>query len=121
MYPTDFQANAILATKRGLELVVEVKKSGALELWQIDLWEHLLSEIGASYMALVALHNDKNVSAAAWMTRNLLELTVWVTYCVRSRDAAKRFYDDKARDVFDFLDAIEGLAKLGQKTDISIK
>jgi hypothetical protein len=86
----------------------------------MDLWENLLSEIGASYMALIALHNDKNVSAAAWMTRNLLELTVWAASCVQSRDAAKRFYDDKARDVFDFLDAVEGLAKLGEKTDISI-
>src|ERR1035441_8256591 len=54
------------------------------------------------------------------MTRNLLELTVWVTYCVGSRDNAKRFYDDKARDVFDLLNHMKLFVGLAENPDITV-
>ena len=101
-------------------MVSELEKSKVLEPWHLDLWQNLISEFGLWYKALVASCEEKNISAAAWLTRSVLELTVWVTYCVRSRDDAKRFYDDKARDVFDVLDHLKVLAKLGDKPDFSL-
>jgi hypothetical protein len=37
----------------------------------------------------------------AWMARNILELSVWIQYCSRSRSKAEEFYDDAIRDLVD--------------------
>jgi hypothetical protein len=108
----------ILTLKRGMDLVTELGKSGTLEPWYLDLWQNLISEFLPSYMTLQRFVSEKNMSASAWMARNLLELMVWVIYCVKSRDGAKRFYDDKVRDVFDFLDQTELLVKMSKKPEV---
>jgi len=114
------QVLGVLAIKRGLDLVTELDKSGKLEPWQLDLWQHLIYEFFLSYNALAAWCQEGNIAGSAWMTRNILELVVWVAFCARSRDDAKRFYDDKARDTFEFLDAIEGLTKLLDERDTNV-
>lgn len=116
---SSLQIEAVFAIKHGLELVRKLETSGILEPWQLDLWQNLIPEFFLCYKAAAAACEEKNVCAAAWATRNLLELTVWLNYCVRSRDCAKRFYDDKARDIVNFLDAIDGLVKLINNPDLA--
>jgi hypothetical protein len=103
------RAAAIFAIQRNLGLVSEIAKSAGFEAWRLDLWQHLISEVFFAYGALEAAFTERNPAASAWTARNLLELTVWVAYCVRSRDDAKRFYDDEARDVLEFLDSTNWL------------
>ncbi len=41
----------------------------------------------------------------AWRARNLLELSVWSIYCAKSRENARRVYEDAGRDVRGIFDA----------------
>lgn len=114
------QAHGLIAIKQSLDLLSEVEKPDILESWHVDLWQHLVSEFFLSHQALVVAYAAKDVSSCAWRTRNLLELTVWVAYCIQSSENAKRFYDDKARDVFEMLDSVKGLAALGDTPDLNL-
>src|ERR1039458_2967123 len=90
---TDLQELAMRAMLAELDTISELAKAKIWEPWHLSLWQHLIPEFVVSYKALIASCQQKDLSASAWMTRNLLELTVWVAYCVGSRDNAKRFYE----------------------------
>src|SRR5207302_8248951 len=53
--------------------------------------------------------------AAAWNSRNLLELWIWISYCGASHANAQRFHQDALRDM---LGLTEALAKLHALRDI---
>jgi hypothetical protein len=116
----NLKIHGLVAIKSGLDAVSELAKANILEPWHLDLWQHLISEFGLVYKPLLASYDEKNIRASAWLARNLLELNIWLTYCVKSRDDAKRFYDDKARDMFDFLNHMEVLMKLPDRADLSM-
>jgi hypothetical protein len=46
----------------------------------------------------------------AWLTRNLVELRVWVEYCSRSAQNAEEFFRDAVRDLADINKNVGGLA-----------
>src|ERR1039457_5478290 len=117
---TDLQELAMRAMLAELGTISGLAKTKIWEPWHLSLWQHLIPEFVVSYKALIASCQQKDLSASAWMTRSLLELTVWVVYCVGSRDNAKRFYDDKARDAFDLLDHLKLFAALADKPDTTL-
>ncbi len=41
----------------------------------------------------------------AWRARNLLELSVWSTYCAKGRENARRLYEDAGRDALGLYNA----------------
>jgi len=45
----------------------------------------------------------------AWLTRNLVELRVWVEYCSKSTENAEEFYRDAIRDLADLNKKVGGL------------
>jgi hypothetical protein len=46
------------------------------------------------------------LDTVAWRARNLLELSIWVAYCASSRERAKMFCEDAARDAIDMLNIL---------------
>ena len=45
----------------------------------------------------------------AWLTRNLVELSVWVEYCSQSAQNAEEFFRDAVRDLVDINKNVGGL------------
>lgn len=114
------QAITVSAIKRGLDLTTDLEKSGLLPSWHLDLWQHLISEFMLEHKGLVEFREAANIRASAWTTRNILELTIWVSYCAKSQINAKCFYDDRVRDTFDLLEHAEALSGLSDESDVSI-
>lgn len=76
--------------------------------WWIHTFASLCSQNFLEYLSLKhAYENKHNDDAAllAWRARNLLELSVWSTYCAKSKDNARRVYEDAGRDVRGIYDA----------------
>ncbi|MGA2001162.1 MAG: DUF5677 domain-containing protein [Terriglobales bacterium] len=76
--------------------------------WWVQLLASLCSQLFSEYLSLKrAYENKQNDDAAllAWRARNLLELSVWSNYCTKSRDNARRVYEDAGRDVRGIYDA----------------
>jgi len=81
---------------------------GPYNAWWVQLFGSLCSQNFGEYLALKrAYENKQNDDAAllAWRARNLLELSVWSTYCAKSRENARRVYEDAGRDVRGIFDA----------------
>jgi len=62
-----------------------------------------------SAMDLEPAYLRRRIPALAWAIRNLLELSIWIDYCNLSEQHAKRFSDDRLRD-------LRGLSKAVQQT-----
>jgi hypothetical protein len=58
------------------------------------------------------LHRAKRRGALdyiAWITRNILELRIWVEYCSQSQQHSEEFYQDAVRDLNDLQRVVGGL------------
>jgi hypothetical protein len=76
--------------------------------WFVRLFGSLCSKVFSEYLALKRAHGEKrenDASLLAWRARNLLELAVWSMYCSKSRENARRLYEDAGRDVRGVFDA----------------
>ncbi|HLJ15390.1 MAG TPA: hypothetical protein VKV15_12895 [Bryobacteraceae bacterium] len=65
------------------------------------------------------LHRTKRRGALdyiAWVTRNILELRVWVEYCSQSQQHSEEFFQDAVRDLNDLNRAIGGVDPEDSKT-----
>lgn len=81
---------------------------GADNAWWVQLVGSLCSQNFEEYLSLKRAYENKQNDAAAllaWRARNLLELSVWSTYCAKSRENARRVYEDAGRDVSGIFDA----------------
>src|SRR3972149_6345690 len=81
---------------------------GPNNAWWVQLFGSLCSQNFGEYLSLKrAYENKQNDDAAllAWRARNLLELSVWSNYCAKSRENARRVYEDAGRDVRGIFDA----------------
>ena len=81
---------------------------GSDNAWWVQIFASLCSQSFGEYLSLKrAYENKQNDDAAllAWRSRNLLELSVWSTYCAKNRDNARRVYEDAGRDVRGVYDA----------------
>lgn len=84
--------------------------------WYVQLYGSLCFQVFSEYLSLEKDYMElceRDVSLLAWRGRNLLELFIWSKYFVRSRENARRLYEDAGRDVLDILSAFE---KWGQTT-----
>lgn len=74
--------------------------------WSWRVHAPLCTAVFSNYLALRRIHEqtaDGDISALAWRARNLLELSVWATYCARSDENAARFFGDAGRDGLELL------------------
>jgi hypothetical protein len=69
--------------------------------WWVSVFGSLYSQIFSEYLSLKRAYEEKHdkTSLLAWRARNLLELWVWCLYCSKSRENARRLYEDAGRDV----------------------
>lgn len=84
--------------------------------WWVELFAGLCSQSFSEYVSLQRAYDAKqNADAAllAWRARNLLELSVWSTYCAKGRENARRVYEDAGRDVRGIYDAFLGTRGAG--------
>jgi len=77
----------------------------AYESWRVALMVDLVDAIERNCAQLLETMGKDRLPATAWIARNLLELLVWVKYCVVSRENAWRFHEDALRDAKGLLDA----------------
>ena len=87
--------------------------------WYVQLYSSLCFQNFSEYLLLkkdYTERHERNVSLLAWRARNLLELFTWANFFVKSRENARRLYEDAGRDHLDILDAFE---KWGQVTEQS--
>jgi hypothetical protein len=96
------------------ERLVEALKTanrihGRMEDWRETQLRHFVEILIGSAFDLERGHAERKISSLAWLTRNLLELSVWVQYCNLSPENAKRFYDDAVRDMYGWSQAFHDL------------
>ena len=51
----------------------------------------------------------ERLNAIAWLSRNMLELAIWTSFCMRSESNAKQFVLDSARDAHDAMNVPDGM------------
>lgn len=93
---------------------------GAGNEWYVQLFGQLCYQVLSEYHLLQEAHaaeRGRDTQLLAWRARNLLELSVWAEYFAKSRDNARRLYEDAGRDVHELLAAFE---KWGQASGQSI-
>jgi hypothetical protein len=78
--------------------------------WYVQLFGSLCYQVFSEYLLLknaYAEKRERDASLLAWRARNLLELSVWSIYFTKSRENARRLYEDAGRDVLEILGAFE--------------
>lgn len=105
-------AAGIAASGRWAAINVKIEalaaSTGPDNAWWVQLFASLCSQNFGEYLSLKRAYESKqNDDAAllAWRARNLLELSVWSTYCAKNRDNARRVYEDAGSDVRGIYDA----------------
>jgi hypothetical protein len=75
--------------------------------WWVEIFTSLCAQTFSEYLALKRAHEEHrgDASLLAWRARNLLELSVWALYCAKSRDSARRLFEDAGRDARELIDA----------------
>ncbi len=75
--------------------------------WVVRLFGSLCYQTFDEYLSLKRAHDGTHLANApllAWHARNLLELSVWSIYCARSKEGARRVYEDGGRDAREIID-----------------
>src|ERR1700678_264161 len=94
------------------DIVTSCKSKGAVEPWFADLVVKILLSVNRVCGDLLKTIDQDSLSSAAWNSRNLLELWVWLKYCATSRENARRFHEDAIRDMQGLTDALSKLHAL---------
>jgi hypothetical protein len=71
----------------------------ALEKWQVIQMASFMRILIETAIDIVTAYRKKRVATVAWLTRNLLELSVWIAYCTSSEDRARSFWNDILKDL----------------------
>jgi uncharacterized protein DUF5677 len=102
-------ANQIAASGRWATVkdnLVRLAKSGTGEEWCTRVFSSLAAQLFLEYLSLKEAHASASTESAlmAWRSRNLLEISVWCIYCSKSRENARRLFEDAGRDVREMID-----------------
>ncbi len=73
------------------------------------LYDSFSGEIKRHRDLLVRAKRRGPLDHVAWVTRNILELRIWVEYCSQSQDHAEEFFQDAIRDLNDVQRSVGGL------------
>jgi hypothetical protein len=94
------------------DTILSCKSKGTAEPWFADLVVKILLSVNRVCGDLLKTIDQDALSGAAWNSRNLLELWVWLKYCATSQENARRFYEDALRDMQGLTDALSKLHAL---------
>jgi len=119
------QAESIAASGRWDAVNETVKQWAARpkiegEIWYGELFGNLCFRVFYEYSALkeayAAAPPKDDLALLSWRARNLLELSVWATFCAKDRNKARQFFEDVGRDASNLLNAFK---KWGEATNQS--
>lgn len=100
---------------RAVRLAETVKKlnveNKTLATWREEQLIKFIEVLKCNAEELERSFAEKKAATMAWVTRNILELDVWIDYCNLSDAHAKRFKEDSMRDILGFFDAIHSMVK----------
>jgi hypothetical protein len=74
-------------------------KGKQLPEWRQKQIEAFIAMLGITAVGLERSYREKHIAALGWAGRNVLELSVWIDYCLLSENNARRFYEDSLRDL----------------------
>ncbi len=83
---------------------------GVDNAWYVQVFGSLCFKVFSEYLLLKRAYAEKgdgDGSLLAWRARNLLELSVWSMYCSKSREGARRLYEDAGRDALGLFSAFK--------------
>jgi hypothetical protein len=72
----------------------------------------LCAEVLNTFRSLAEAHFKNQVQHTAWLSRNLLELSIWCEYCARSESNARLFYFETMKDALGIVNAFASLASM---------
>jgi len=108
------EADNIKTSGRWAAVNEEIKRLAASpsadNAWYVQIFGSLCYNVFSEYLLIKSAHAEKrrgDASLLAWRARNLLELSVWSMYCAKSRDNARRLYEDAGRDELDLFKAFK--------------
>lgn len=94
-----------------------VASYGRIDVRQAHVIAGLLTCAISAQKHLRRGYEDKDNSYIAWATRNLLEITIWAEFCMKSSENARRFYLDSLRDLTGTMVAYKELIEVIAATD----
>jgi hypothetical protein len=74
-------------------------KGKKLPKWRQKQIESFIAMLGITALDLQRSYEDKHIAALGWAGRNVLELSVWIDYCLLFESNARRFHEDALRDL----------------------
>jgi hypothetical protein len=81
------------------------------EIWYGELFADLCFRVFYEYSGLKEVYAapppKDDLALLSWRARNLLELSVWATFCAKDRDNARQSFEDLGRDASNLLKAFE--------------
>lgn len=81
------------------------------EMWYGELFANLCFRVFHEYSALkeayAAPPPKEDLALLSWRARNLLELSVWATFCATDQNKARQFFKDLGRDASDLLKVLQ--------------
>jgi polyhydroxyalkanoate synthesis regulator phasin len=95
-----------------IPMIKALRKRGTIEDWRHRQLIGFLNTLIQTTAELAHAYKRKRLSSIAWLTRNLLELSIWVDFCSLSPEHARRFHEDILRDSFGFARAFQLSGKL---------
>jgi hypothetical protein len=75
---------------------------------QFDILNQMKDFVNLNLSELQLAHSRRSLGAVSWLARNLLELSIWSEYCAASKENAREFFLDSARDAHDALSVPDG-------------
>ncbi|MEQ9345222.1 MAG: DUF5677 domain-containing protein [Thalassospira sp.] len=75
------------------------------DMWKVDVFPNLSFNLLNEYIHLKdGFHGDDSGSPiVVWHARNLLEISIWVLFCLTSEENERRFYEDSIVDAYDLI------------------
>lgn len=103
------------------EKIVEMAKEPVpANAWRVQVFAALCYRVFDEYLRLEDAHRADRLDPPllAWRARNLLELSIWCGYFAKSRENARRLYEDAGRDAAELLSHFENWGRAsGQSGD----
>jgi hypothetical protein len=102
------------------------KTRKAFPVWREVQLEKFIGQLAVNADEVKEAYLAQRIMRLAWSVRNLLEISIWATYCDQSQNNAERFHKDAAKDVIGWGKAIQAEFMMSGKgpyphLDISIR
>jgi len=105
----DFLRFTVRADAKSFTSTVKTKNKQykTLEKWRVNQMTSFSRILGETSSDIATAYRRNRVATVAWLTRNLLELSVWIEYCTLSEENARKFANDTLKDLYGLAGSME--------------